>query len=121
MLNWDAIGAVGEILGAVGVIVTLGYLAHQIRQNTNATRSQSVQSLAESGATMNAMIVEKPDVAQMFLTGMSDYRSLSTEDRLRFTFLISQWLLAFEAVQSIDTSLIHECACLKSGSTTKVA
>ena len=57
-MNWEAIGAVGEILGAAGVIITLIYLASQIRQNTRATRSQSVQSLAESGATMNAMIIE---------------------------------------------------------------
>lgn len=98
MLDWEAIGAIGEILGAIGVIVTLGYLASQIRQNTKATRSQSVQSLAESGATMNAMIIEEPDVARVFLAGMSDYRTLSTEDRLRYRFLIGQWLLAFEAV-----------------------
>ena len=26
-MNWEAIGAVGEVLGAVGVIATLGYLA----------------------------------------------------------------------------------------------
>ncbi len=97
-MDWEAIGAIGEILGAIGVIVTLGYLTSQIRQNTKATRSQSVQSLAESGATMNAMIVEKPDVARVFLAGMSDYRSLSAEDRLRYRFLIGQWLLAFEAV-----------------------
>lgn len=98
MLNWEAIGAIGEILGAIGVIVTLGYLASQIRQNTKASRSESVQSLAESGATMNAMIIEEPDVAREFLAGMSDYRSLPAEDRLRFRFLIGQWLLAFEAV-----------------------
>ncbi len=30
-MNWEAIGAVGEVLGAIGVIVTLGYLAVQIR------------------------------------------------------------------------------------------
>ena len=37
-MNWDAIGAIGEILGAIGVIVTLGYLAVQIRQNTRSSR-----------------------------------------------------------------------------------
>ena len=32
-MNWDAIGAIGEILGAIVVIATLGYVAVQIRQN----------------------------------------------------------------------------------------
>ena len=35
-MNWVAIGAVGELLGALGVIATLGYLAFQIRKNTRA-------------------------------------------------------------------------------------
>jgi hypothetical protein len=30
-MNWEALGAIGEIVGAVAVIVTLRYLAVQIR------------------------------------------------------------------------------------------
>jgi hypothetical protein len=30
-MNWDAIGAVGEIVGAAAVVLTLGYLAIQVR------------------------------------------------------------------------------------------
>ena len=32
-MNWDAIGAVGEIVGALTVLITLIYLAIQIRQS----------------------------------------------------------------------------------------
>ena len=34
-MNWDAIGAVAEALGAIGVMLTLLYLAFQTRQNTH--------------------------------------------------------------------------------------
>lgn len=37
-MNWDALGAIGEMLGAIGVIATLLYLSVQIRQNTRAIR-----------------------------------------------------------------------------------
>ena len=47
MVDWEAIGAVGEILSAVGVIVTLAYLATQMRQNTRALRSGSLQTYRE--------------------------------------------------------------------------
>jgi hypothetical protein len=40
-MNWDAIGAIGEILGAAAVLATLFYLAAQIRQNTISTRTSS--------------------------------------------------------------------------------
>ena len=37
-MNWEAIGALGNVVGGVGVIVTLVYLALQIRQNTKALK-----------------------------------------------------------------------------------
>jgi hypothetical protein len=40
-MNWDAVGAIGEVLGAIGVIVTLGYLAVQTRQNTRAINAST--------------------------------------------------------------------------------
>lgn len=36
-MNWDAIGAIGEIVGAAAVVLTLGYLAMQIRHSERAT------------------------------------------------------------------------------------
>ncbi|HSK17861.1 MAG TPA: hypothetical protein VK912_01875 [Longimicrobiales bacterium] len=44
-MNWEAIGATADVVAATGVIITLGYLAIQIRQNTRAIR----------GATLNAI------------------------------------------------------------------
>ena len=38
-MNWDAIGALGELVGGVAVIGTLIYLASQIRQNTKINAS----------------------------------------------------------------------------------
>ena len=42
-MDWNAIGAIGEVGGAIGVIVTLIYLAGQLRQNTNALKSASYE------------------------------------------------------------------------------
>jgi hypothetical protein len=37
-MDWNAIGALGELAGAIGVILSLIYLASQIRQNTLSNR-----------------------------------------------------------------------------------
>ncbi|MEM7220970.1 MAG: hypothetical protein AAF515_21600 [Pseudomonadota bacterium] len=47
-MNWDAIGAVGEVLGAIGVLVTLIYLAFQIRLNSKLLKSSVDQNNAEN-------------------------------------------------------------------------
>jgi hypothetical protein len=44
-MNWEAIGAVGEILSALGVLVTLGYVGFQIRQNTQAMKASALVSV----------------------------------------------------------------------------
>ena len=47
-MNWDALQAVGELVAAVGVIVSLAYLAAQVRQNTKSIRSAANQDLLTS-------------------------------------------------------------------------
>lgn len=42
-MDWNMVGAIGEVGGAIGVIVTLIYLAGQLKQNTNALRSASYE------------------------------------------------------------------------------
>lgn len=43
-MNWDAIAAVGETLGALAVLITVGYLAVQMRQNTQAMKTSALRS-----------------------------------------------------------------------------
>ena len=54
-MNWEAIGAVGEIVGAVAVVGTLFYLAIQIRQNNRVVEENSRQlRLGEVDATLQS-------------------------------------------------------------------
>ncbi len=47
-MDWNAIGAIGEILGAVAVVATLGYLAVQTRHSVAATQANTRQAILES-------------------------------------------------------------------------
>jgi len=40
-LNWDAIGAIGEIVGAIAVVLSLIFLGIQMRQNTRAMEERN--------------------------------------------------------------------------------
>ena len=62
-MNWEAIGAIAETLGAIGVIASLVYLAGQIRQNTRSIRGATYQDLI--GLTQQA---------QMPIAFLSDHR-----------------------------------------------
>ena len=43
-MNWDAIGAIGELLGAAVVFISLVYLATQIRHSSKSMRSQNLNA-----------------------------------------------------------------------------
>ena len=83
-MNWDAVSAVAEIIGAVAVVATLLYLAVQIRQ---ANRQDLLGSFQHTHDTMNSfarMIAESEQVAEIISRGRDSYSELSDEDRIRF-------------------------------------
>lgn len=86
-VNWDALGALGEIVGAVAVVVTLVYLAVQTRQNTEAVRHAFTRGVMEDANAWRFKIVEDPAVSELFRTGLRDPESLDANDRYRFRML----------------------------------
>jgi len=87
-MNWEAIGAIGEIVGAVAVVLTLGYLAMQMRQNTQAVRVATADSQEQYGVQLRGQIIQNADVARIWRLGMQDYHSLTEDDQVRFRMLM---------------------------------
>ena len=61
-MNWDAIGAIGELLGALAVVITLGYLALQIRHARNAAGDVNRLSRATGVRDWMAIMIEDNDL-----------------------------------------------------------
>ena len=91
-MNWDAIGAVGEIVGALAVVVTLLLLVRQMRQNSIAIRSQTHDSAMRGYNELNALVASRSDLAEMFQRGQEDPESLDATERIQFTFLLGSYL-----------------------------
>ena len=69
-MNWEAIGAIGEIVGAVAVVATLGYLAIQTRQSNKLARSNAVLQLqAENRAHRNS-IAQDEELAKIVMKAL---------------------------------------------------
>ena len=84
-MNWDAIGAIAETLGAVGVIASLVYLATQMGQNARATRAATYQQFQQSlKATMMGQLAT-PDLHRIVIRGVVNHEPLTDEEmgRLR--------------------------------------
>ena len=99
-MNWDAIGAFAELLGGVGVIVTLVYLAHQIRQNTESNRTSVIQLTSEQETAFWTSISNDEQVAEILIRGNKDLRTLSEVESARYAAVMMQlyrfWEKQFE-------------------------
>jgi len=91
-VNWDAVGAIGSLAGAAGVIASLIYLAWQVRQNTKASRLSAIQTANENSARLSEMLSTRPDVSELFWTGLSEPDTLSTPDRRRFITVLNAFM-----------------------------
>ncbi len=95
-MNWDAIGAVGEVVGAAAVIASLVYLAVQIRQNTRAVRRASGRQTGEKNAVALRALADYSELFSGDFMGLDQYASLDAAQRQRFDMIFGMWMQAIE-------------------------
>ena len=61
-MNWEAVSAIGEIVGALAVFVTLIYLAIQIRQNTITVQAAANQGTTDRETNAIIQMINNPDI-----------------------------------------------------------
>ena len=93
-MNWNAIGAVGEILGAVAVIVSLVYLAVQVRHNTESLRIQTLQRVMDRVGTSDSR-ASSEHVANVLARGRKSYLGLGEADRITFSYYMHERMLLY--------------------------
>jgi hypothetical protein len=92
----EFIGGIGGLLAAIAVIVSLLYLARQLRQNTSQLGVASTQSTLGAIYQNNLFVVDHPDLQSLLRKGLRDYRSLDAAERDRFHVF---WMTNFIAYQ----------------------
>jgi hypothetical protein len=83
-MNWDAVGAIGEIAGALAVIITLVYLSAQVRQNTRASRLAAIQAASENSSRFSELIAADPELSELVWRGMREPESLDEAETRRW-------------------------------------
>jgi hypothetical protein len=100
VINWEAIGAIGEVVGAIAVVVTLLYLSVQLRQNTRAVEHSIQRGVHADASAWVYKLVENAELTELYRAGMNG-DDLSSNDRLRFSLLMGQlvghWNHAYSA------------------------
>ena len=97
-MNWDALAAISETIGAIAVIATLAYLAVQIRQNTRATQTASHHAVTDSLNQGNLAMAQDAELCQIWVTGCTDRTALTEAERERLDSLLRAHFHVFDSL-----------------------
>ena len=93
-MNWDAIGAIGEILGALAVVLTLAYLAAQIRHARLGAADASRQGRAIGVREILVATAADPELSRLWCKGI--------QQEAAYKILAEEWGMSAEEAQKLD-------------------
>ena len=108
-MTLNELGNLGEFISGLAVVVTLVYLALQIRHNTRAVRSSMHQDMIESTLRIAESVSDTEDLGRIVLHADEDYDELTDIERIRFDAYAERVFNNFESVfYSYRNSMIEE-------------
>jgi len=98
------LGAIGELVGGVAVLLTLVYLALQVRQSTNQARHDAIVSAAKHFPNQLCVLTESEENADLLRAGLQDFNSLPPNQAARFNSLLLGLFTAFASVLDVHNA-----------------
>ncbi len=94
-LDLETLSKLGEFLGGIAVLVSLIYLAIQIRQgnrqvehNTRSLEVSTYQAITSDLNEFRALLITHPELGRVYLQGLEDPAALDQEELFRFRGLM---------------------------------
>jgi hypothetical protein len=94
-MNWDALGAIGELVGAVAVFLSLAYLAAQIRNQNRESRLAAMHDISTAFRESTAKLLED-DLSGIFVKAIESFEGLTDKERLRLLIAVTSIFRAWE-------------------------
>jgi hypothetical protein len=94
-MNWEAIGAIGEIVGAAAVVFSLVYLSVQIKTQSAESRVAAIHNIAV-GFRESIAAFSDSELAEIMVKGNNDISSLTEVERVRIITCGQRVLRVFE-------------------------
>ena len=83
-MNWDAIGAIGELLGALVVVATLVYLSRQVRESNKHASSEVERHIQEKWNEMLMYWSKDDKTRDICRRGHRSYLDLEEDEKVVF-------------------------------------
>ena len=110
-MNWEAASAVAEILGLIAVVVSLLYLAFQVRQNTIQLKQDNMLKNVRGTLDTNWYYHRDPAAFEVFRKGVKSFDAMAPQDQAHFHSIVVDLAFYLQMVWSLaQHGLVDESA-----------
>jgi hypothetical protein len=89
-MTWETISVIAEIVAAIAVLVSLWYLAIQLRQNTELARAELEVRLGVIWAELHDSMIENPGLAKAYDLAEKNWNEISEEDARAYLWFVAK-------------------------------
>jgi len=100
-MNWEAIGAIGEVIGAGAVVLSLLYLATQVRHGARSSEDAAFRDTFSATNAHFASMAEGEN-AEVIIKGLQDFSSLNSKEKYVFDNLMGALIVYVESTYSAN-------------------
>lgn len=91
-MNLRKMALIAEVLGGVGIIVSILYLAYEVSQNSESIKLSHHLTLSDQYLALRQSLSEEADLAKIMVKGSTDFTALEPFERLQYeAYLTSFW------------------------------
>jgi hypothetical protein len=101
-VNWDAIGASAEVIGVVTILLSLIYVAVQVRQSNKIAQGEAERDLHHHWMQGLESLVADKWTTETFLRGLADFDSLTSVEKTRLSYKLIELNVIYAAMLELN-------------------
>ena len=103
------VGRAVEIVGIAGIIVSLIFLGYELKRSNDIAETEAVATIYSMTNEMGLALAENPELSRVFGQALSDFESLSPDDRWTLYVLLEYVINVNEAAwKYYDKGIINQ-------------
>ena len=95
-MSLEQLGLIADIVSAIAIVITLVYLAVQIKDSARSSRSAAVTDATTAMQAFYQELGSNPATSKLFLEAVTNPDALSQQDQFQFLMLMHSCFLGFQ-------------------------
>ncbi len=112
-MNWEAIGAIAEVVGVVAVVASLVFVGFQVRQNTVQLRHDNIRDTIRGTLDTNWYYHRDDAAFDVFRKGCNNFEQMSPKEQAHFHSIVVDLTFYFSLVLGMHQSKLIDSDTLE--------